>query len=812
MKLKIAAFLAAWLSVASTLANAQTGLTLSGKINGADGKALDGATVYLRNAADSVLIKSAAADGKGNYLFINLKAGLYKVSVNMIGYRFYKSQPIQLDQNLVMPDIVLQQAGKELGEVTVVAPKQLVEHKIDRTVVNVSAMSGSAGSTAMDVLERSPGVMVDQNGAISLNGSGTVKIYIDDKPTYLSGIELQNYLRSLSASSIDQVELMTNPPAKYDAAGNGGVISIRIKRNKAQGFNGGLNLNYTQGRYGKTINSFNFNMRQNKFNIFGNLAYSTYNSFNDLDINRYFLNDDGSAASNFLQNSFIRRNTKNLNLRLGADYYVSDKTTFGIGVFGLYNPGNINTINNSRLLDASNVLDSTIKADNKEHINFKNGTINLNYRHQYDKKGRELTFDLDYLNYDNSTRQSFLNTGFLPDGTQISTDLLTGNLPENIRIYTAKTDYAHPLNNGVKLEAGLKTSFTKTDNIANYYYTVDDVTSPDYGKTNHFIYKEQINAAYINANKDWKRFSVQVGLRFENTISTGHQLGNVQKADSTFKRNYNGLFPTVYLQYKLDTAGNQSISLNYGRRIDRPYYEDLNPFLSPLDKFTYYTGNPFLKPSYTNNLEFAYNWKNVKASLNYSNTKDDVNETIEIVNGIYYSRPGNLGSITVKGVSVDAGFDLTKWLNLHLFTRATNIHSVSDFYTGRLNTSGTFFFGRSVWKFTLPDNWTTQLEGGYQSKITNAQFVSSSRGRVNIGASKKISSSLTINVLANDIFYTFNNGGQINNLTNTRANYHNNGDSRNVALTLSYRFGKTIAGLRKHEANGAESEQNRVKN
>jgi outer membrane receptor protein involved in Fe transport len=812
MKLKIAAILAAWLSIASTSANAQNLITITGKIKSTDAKPLDGATVYLYKVTDSALVKTGVADVMGTYILKNVKAGQYKMAISMIGYQNYKSAPFTFEKDIVLPDIILQLAGKELKEVAVVAQKQLVEHKIDRTVVNVDAMIGNGGNTAMDVLDKSPGVIVDQNGGISLNGSGSVKIYIDDKPTYLSGTDLQNYLRSLPASTIDQVELMTNPPAKYDAAGNGGVINIRIKRNKAKGFNGGLNMNYTQGKYGKTINSFNFNFRDNKINVFGNLAYSTFNSFNDLVINRYFLNDDGSPASNFLQHSFIRRQTKNLNLRLGADYYVSDKTTIGINIFGLLNPGDINTRNTSKLLDAANVLDSTIVADNKEHINFKNGNVNLNYRHQYNKKGQELTVDLDYLDYDNSTKQSFLNTGYLPDGTVISNDLLTGNLPENIHIYSAKTDYTHPLTNGVKLEAGLKISNTQTDNIANYFYTINNVTNPDYGKTNHFIYKEQINAAYINTSKDWKRFSAQAGLRFENTTSNGHQLGNVQKSDSTFKRNYNGLFPTVYLQYKLDTAGSQSISLNYGRRIDRPYYEDLNPFLSPLDKFTYYTGNPFLKPSYTNNIELAYNWKNVTVTLNYSNTQDDVNETIEIVNGIYYSRPGNLGSITVKGIAADAGFDLAKWLNFHIYSRVSNIHSVSEFYTGTLNTQGTYFFVRPVFKFKLPHDWTTQLDGGYQSRVTNAQFVTTSRGRVNASVSKKFSPSFTVSLVANDIFYTFNGGGVINNLANTRANWTNLGDSRNLALSLSYRFGKTISGLRKHDANGAESEQNRVKN
>lgn len=808
MKHKNAAFLVAWLFIAPIFAGAQT---ISGHITDTGKKMLDGATIYLKGDKDSVLIRTALTDADGKFLFNALKPGSYRLAVTMIGYMNYTSAPMRLDSSITT-EIVMQQVGKELSQVNIIAQKSFVEQKIDRTVVNVDALLSNAGSTALDVLEKSPGVLVDQNGAISLKGKQGVKIYIDDKPTYLSGPDLENYLRSLTAAAIDQVELMSNPPAKYDAAGNGGVINIRLKRNKAKGFNGSINLGFVHGYYGKTNNSMNFTYRDNRINLFGNFSYNTGNGFSDLDINRHFLNSDGSLASDFLQHSFIRRKSQNYNSKIGMDYYASDKTTFGIGINGLVNPGDVNTINKSRFLNASGILDSTIEAVNQEHRNFKNGGVNLNYRHQYDKKGRELTADFDYLRYQTRNNQSFDNTGHLPDGSVSTHDLLTGNLPGNIDIYSAKTDYVHPLKNGLTLSGGAKTSYTKTNNIADYFDTQSGITLPDYGKTNHFIYKEQISAGYINASKDWKRFSVQLGLRYEHTSSNGHQLGNVQKPDSLFKRSYDGLFPTAYVQYKLDSAGSQTINVNYGRRVDRPYYDDLNPFLSPLDKFTYYTGNPFLKPSYTQEIEVSHTWKNITTTLNYSDTRDDVNETIEIVDGIYYSRPANLGKIINKGISVDASFDPAKWLNFHLYARATNIHTNSGFYTGTLNTQGTYYYIRPIIQFKLPQRWTAQLDGSYQSKITNAQFIASAKGRVNASVSKKLSSATTLTLVVNDIFHTYTNAGEINNLANTRANYKNVGDTRFAVLSLSYRFGKVISDLRKHDANGAESEQNRVKN
>ncbi len=672
-------------------------------------------------------------------------------------------------------------------------------------------MISNAGGTALDVLEKSPGVILDQNGEISLKGK-SVTIFIDDKPTYLSGVDLENYLRSLSASSIDQLELMPNPPAKYDAAGNGGVINIRTKKSKVKGFNGSLNVSYQQGKLAKTNNSANFNYRNNRLNTFGNFSYNYNNGFNDLDINRHFANGSGIVNNNFLQNSYIRTRGSNLMAKIGADYYLSEKSTFGINLTGLYNPSSKIVPVTSKFSNAQQQLDSTIFAQNDEHRIFKNGGLNMNYRHQYDKNGHELAIDFDYLNYVTNSDQLFDNKSYLANGTFKYRDLLTGSLPAELNIYSGKADYDHPLKNGIKLSTGLKASYTHTDNVADYFSTYNGITSPDYGKTNHFIYKENINAAYLNASKEFKYLSVQAGLRFENTISNGHQLGNIKKPDSTFKRSYNSLFPTLYLQYKLDTLDKNQISINYGRRIDRPYYQDLNPFLSPLDRFTYYTGNPFLKPSFTNNIELSHTYKNrITTTLSYSRTANDVNETIEIVDGIYYSRPGNIGKYTVKELSVDADFNPAKWFNFHFYGKVANIHSLSDFYTGLLDTKGNYFFVRPIFTFKLKGDWTLQTDASYQSKLTSGQFILGARGRINAAASKKFSPSTTLKLVVNDIFYTFKNTGVINNLNQTSADWRNLSDSRTVVITLSYRFGKSIAGQRKHDANGAESEQSRVK-
>lgn len=810
MKLSMITALFTWLITVSNFAAAQNNLLLSGQIY--SNIPLDGATVYLYKTADSVPVQTTITNSKGAFSLTHLNVGAYRIAVMMVGYSVYKSNSFQLQQNTILPVIRLQQTELALQEVKISSQKALVEQKIDRTVINVDAMISNAGSTVYEVLEKSPGIRIDQNAGVSLKGKGAV-IFIDDKPAYLSGADLESYLKALPSSTIDQIELMSNPPAKYDAAGNGGIINIKTKKSKLKGFNGGVNLSYVQGKYARTNNSFNFNYRYNKVNLFGNFGFAVINNYSDLDINRHFEAANGEVVSNFLQNSFSRTTGQSYTSKVGIDYYLSDKTTFGIGLTGLSRPLKQKMLVKSVFTNARNLTDSTVLADNREQNKFRNIGVNLNYRHSYDKNGRELTADIDYVNYKTQNDQSFDNNSYLKDGPAANNYLLTGSLPAGINIYSAKIDYSHPFKNGVKLETGLKTSYTQTDNIADYFYTADQITKPDYDKTNHFLYKEHINAAYVNANKDFNRLTVQAGLRLENTVSKGHQLGNIQKTDSTFKRNYTGLFPTLFLQYKLDTASTNLLSMNYGRRIDRPYYQDLNPFLAPIDKFTYYTGNPFLKPSYTNSIEVSHTYKGkFTTSLSYGKSIDEVNETIEIVNGIYYSKPGNIGSATVKSLSFDGNFELTSWFNFHFYGQVTNIHTVSAFYTGQLNTRGTYYYLKPILQFKTGKDWTVQLDGYYQSKVTNAQFVAGEQQRMNVAVAKKLSAGTTVKLVVNDVFHSFVNSGVINNLALTSADYHSVIDSRTAVISFSYRFGKVISNLRKHEGNGADSEQKRVKN
>jgi len=813
---KILAFLAIGLFIAQKSVDAQTHVVVSGSVEDVKKVPLELITVALYNNQDSILMKTTFSAADGKFRFSQVRPGAYFIRLSAMGYNNFESGQILVKDagiELVLEPYRLSAVASQLREVNITGKKSFIEQKLDRVVVNVDALIVNTGTTALDVLEKSPGIQVDQNGTISLKGRQGVMVYIDDKPSYLSGADLENYLKSLPSSALDQIEIMTNPPARYDAAGKGGMINIKTKKGKLKGFNGTMNLSLNQGHRSRILNSANFNIRNNKLNYFANLSYSYNNSFSDLDINRTYKNADESPQSFFNQNSFFDRKGNTLTAKTGADYYQSEQTTWGVVLTGMDRRSTQINNNTSNLFNSFRQPDSIIKARNEDKIHFKNGGVNLNYRHQFDKNGHGITADADYLTYRSQTDQLYNNSSYFADGKLKSQDLLTGGLPSQIGIYALKTDYSLPLPKEWKMDAGLKSSYTKTDNIAAYATTINDVTHPDYDKSNHFIYKEKINAAYVNFSRELKRLSLQAGLRVENTVSDGNQLGNLVKSDSAFKRKYTGLFPTLYLTYKFDTLSRHQVGINYGRRIDRPYYQDLNPFLSPLDKFTYYVGNPFLKPSYTNSLELSHTYKSkYTTTLSYSSAKDEVGETIEIVQGIYYSRPANIGRKVVKSVSFNGVFDPGGWITINVYAELTNIRTNSAFYTGQLKSGGTYvYIGPNV-RLTLGAGWDGELSGNYRSKLVDAQFVLQPLWQTNAGLQKKLTSGTTLKLTINDIFYSRINKGTINNLAQTEANWVNRGDSRNGVLSFSYRFGKAFSSPEKYKGSGADSEKNRIKN
>jgi hypothetical protein len=464
-------FVTAFFSL-SVAAQNKTG-KVTGVVQTAEGKALDGTTVTLLKAKDSSLVKAALSNKAGEFELERIPDGKYLVKATAVGFTptFTKSFELDVSNAVISLDVIrLTTANKHLANVQVTTTRPLIENKIDKTVVNVEASVTNVGSTAMDVLEKSPGISVDRDGNISLKGKQGVIILMDGKPTYLSGQDLANLLKNTPAGQLDQIEIMSQPSAKFDASGNSGVINIKTKRTKQVGFNGSVTLGYTQGVYPKSNNSFNINYRKGKVNLFANYSYSYFKGFNEITINRKFRN----PATKLLTGEIDQVSTMTFtgqphNLKIGADLFATKKTTFGIVLNGFYNlrEGGGNSM--AAIGDGNGNITSYNYALSTNRDPWKNYGINFNYRFVFDSTGRELTADFDYITYNTKSRQNSdndsLNTNL---ESSLNPYLLRGNLPSDIKIYTAKADYAHPLKGNARFEAGLKTSFVTTDNDAQY--------------------------------------------------------------------------------------------------------------------------------------------------------------------------------------------------------------------------------------------------------------------------------------------------------------------------------------------------------
>lgn len=777
-------------------------------------KPVDGATVLLLTAKDSAVQKKQLSNPDGSFAFTDLKGGAYMIRITNIGYQSYVGRPVIISgQNVVaLPPIALTSTSKTLQEVGVTAQKSYVEQKIDRTVVNVNALISNNGANALEALSKTPGVLIDQDGNITYKGKTGVMIMIDDKPTYLSAANLTTYLQSLQASQLDQIELMDNPPAKYDAAGNAGVINIKTKKNTIRGFNASVSANVGLGYYfGRNTENINMNYRIDKVNIFANFSQNYTQTFRRLEIDRDFYDASGKPADTYQDFSYFRPHNYNTNLKTGLDYYLSQNTTWGLVLTGNFSPSHDNSPVNSTITSKSGVLDSIVTTNNQSQSTFKSGGVNLNFSHKFNKKGTTLTFDGDYIRDISGNDQTFTNTGYLPNGTLLSSQTFIENTPSYINIYAAKSDLTIPLKNG-KFEAGVKTSVVNTDNAANYFNLVNGAFVPDYSNTNRFLYNENINAAYINYNQQLGRFAVQAGLRAENTNGNGHQLGNVTQKDSSFINHYTDLFPTAYFSYKLDTAGHQTAVASYGRRVGRPGYGQLNPFIFFVDQFSRFEGNPYLKPQFTDVYKLAYSYKNLfTVAVTYNYTYDFQNELIVHTGNLFISTNGNVGTRKNLDFSVNTNLAPAKFWNINLFTDVYNNAFTGPLYTSNVSNSGTTFNGNMNNRFVLGNGWTAELSGVYHSPLVSGQFHLIATGQVNAGVQKKVLKNKgTIRLNCNDIFHSFVSAGTIYNSDGTSSNFRNFLDTRVATLGFNYSFGKVFKDHQQRQVGSAEDEKGRA--
>ncbi|MEO9146237.1 MAG: outer membrane beta-barrel protein [Ginsengibacter sp.] len=814
-KLILYFFLSAILS-SSAFAQSANGIITGTITDGGSQKIIDAATVSLYRATDSSLMKINIADKEGKFRFEQVPAGKYYLLATSIGHLSVFSPSIQVEEgeSVSVGTLQLKEGVKTLKGVTIAYKKPFIERKLDRTIINVDASITNAGTTALEVLEKSPGVSVDKDGNISLKGKAGVTVMMDGRPSYLSGQELANLLKNMSSSNIDQIEIMTNPSAKYDASGNSGIINIKTKKNKMHGLNGSISTSLLQSKYTKTSNSVNLNYRTGKFNLFGNYSYTLWQSYQNQHIIRNFRNTNTKAVETIFDQDNISRNKWQAhNFKAGMDFYANKKTTLGVVFSGFANPSDQHGINTNHLNDKKNNTDSIVVADNSEKERSNNFSTNLNLRHVFDSSGKEFTIDVDYLNYDQRSKQLLVNNYYNPDLSMIrDPSQLKGDLPSNINIYSAKTDFIFPMKNTAKIETGLKSSYVSTDNDALYQNSTTGGYVTDEGKTNHFIYKENINAAYVNYSRQIKQWGFQAGLRAENTNAQGHQMGNSSRPDSSFTKNYVDFFPTVYVSYNANAKN--TFSINYGRRIDRPDYEDLNPFYYFLDEYTYQVGNTLLQPQFSDNIELSHTYADfLNTTINYSKTR---NVFVPVVRQITSERKTfqtkeNLASKTNVGIAMSASFPVTSFWSTNLYSNL-NYNSYSGVIDGgNLEVDATTFMANMSNQLKFKNGWSAEVGGFYRSRGIESQIVINAMWRLDAGVQKQVlknKGSLKLSI--RDIFNTQVFSGTVN-YQDIDVYIKNYRDSRTVSLTFSYRFGKPLKSQSHQKTGGASEEKSRVK-
>ncbi len=751
------------------------------------------AVISLLTSADNKIVKTEAPDDNGHFIFTAVPKGNYIIKININGQNRFTGEAFPANENVVVGTIALLPEAKKLEEVVVVKTKPYIERSQGKMILNVDSNIGATGSSAFEVLEKAPGVNVDNNDNISLRGRSGIIVQIDGKITPMSGTDLANYLRGIPSGMVDKIEFITNPNAKYDASGSS-IINIKMKKDRKIGTNGSVSTAYGQGKYPKSNNSLNLNYRNKKINIFGSYSFAYREGFNDLDLDRRFF-ENGNFTGRYDQNNTLKMNFRNHIVRTGADFYASKRHTFGIIVSGVSNKFNPTGRNISDVYDANDVRTSKFVTYNRSRDKWYNYSLNLNHKFEMDTLGTELTTDFDYANYGNKTKQNFQTEYFDTNNVEyLPRYLLHGDLNGDLNIFALKSDFVKNLKKDYKLETGVKSSYVKADNNLAFYDVSSGTPVFDETKSNHFIYKENINAAYVNVSKDYKKWSAYLGLRIENTNINGKQLVD----GTTFEDSYAQLFPSAFVSYKFNDKN--SLEFNYSRRITRPSYEQLNPFKFFLDQTTYKQGNPYLEPQTTHSVDLThiYNQK-IYTTLSFSRTFDNITSVIAPSDDdpmITVQTEKNLNTVDIYGLFIIVPVDFTKWWSTN-YSYNLYYGSYSGTVAGTtLQNKGNFTYNFNlVNSFKLGNGYTAEFTGNYRAREIYAFMDVDPIWYVNAGLQKKFKNSV-LKLALNDIFWT-NRTTADTEFDTYKEHFKVSRDTRVAVLSYTYNFGKNTGPQRK---------------
>lgn len=790
---------------------------IKGSVKDDQGKAINGASVALKKIKDSSLVKLAATNASGEYTIVSVADGSYFVQVSHIGFGDERSSALNVQGGDVnVPAFVLKKAAaSNMKEVVVTGKKPLIEVRAEKTILNVEGSVNAVGQNALELLRKSPGVMVDKDDNLNLSGKNGVQVYIDGRPTPLSGKDLSEYLKTVQSSEIESIEIISNPSAKYDAAGNAGIINIKLKKNKSFGTNGTVSGGYNIGAFRKLNGSLAFNNRNKYTNIFGNYNYNN-------SIDRSYINLNRSQLDTlFNQRNIMTGTNESHTFKVGMDYFINKKSTIGVIVNGTLSD-NTNKSNSSTLISyiPTNKPDRRLEANNSSTGKRNNGNVNLNY-HYSDTSGRDLNLDGNYGIYRIKSDQLQPNYYFDLSGNPLYSRVYNMLAPSNIDIANLKGDYEQNFKKG-RLGLGAKTSYVKSANDFKQFNVQSNTNGKllDTSRSNNFKYEENVNAVYANYNRTYKGgWVIQAGLRVENTnivgTSTGFkQAGNTYQAyDSTFRRHYTDFFPSAAITYNKNPM--KQWSLTYSRRIDRPAYQDLNPFEFKLDEYTFQKGNTNLRPQYTNSVGVTYMYKyRLTTTLNYSHVKDVFTQLVDTTEKTKaFINKQNLATQDIVSLNISYPFQY-KWYSVFANVNTYASYFKANFGSGRTVDVNVFAMNLYMQHAAkLGKGWTAEVSGFYTTpSIWQGTFKTAALWSVDGGLQKTIFKGKgTAKASVSDIFNTLHWSA---NSTFAGQTLHVNGgfESRQLKLYFAYRFGSNQVKAARQRKTGDEDENKRVSN
>lgn len=786
----------------------------NGKVTGmvTDNKAnpLASVTVSLLRSADSSLVKTELSDKAGKFDVDVLKDGDYLLGFSVSGYEKMYSDKFSISEGRLkeIPVITMSPVVTKLQGVTVTSRKPMIEVKADKTVFNVEASINATGSNALELLQKSPGVLVDNNDNITMKGKTGVRVYVDGKMMQLSSADLAAYLKSITSNDIEAIEMISNPSAKYDASGNAGIINIRLKKNKKFGTNGSTSIGLVQGVTPKGNASVNLNYRNKKVNLFSNIGGNIGQNQNQLEFERI------QKDTLYDQKTSMYTDGRSLNIKAGADFFLSKNHTLG-----LMSNANINS-NTWYSSGVTDIYDNKTGVFNKKllALNTIPGTRtnlnnNLNYRYA-DTSGREINVDIDYGLF-RGTGRSFQPNNYFGNNNQFLYSVVNrNNTPTDIDIFTAKVDAEQRLGKG-KLGYGAKTSIVTTKNSFEFFN--DDANGNPIkilDRSNSFTYKENVYAAYLNYQRQLNaKWSMQAGLRAEQTNSKGilkRDDGLIQ-ADNTVEREYLDFFPSAALSW--NASAKHSFNLTYSRRIDRPTYQDLNPFENKLDELTYQKGNAFLQPQYTDNVELTHTFLGmINTAVGYSFVRDFATQATDTINNATFIQQKNLGRQQIISASISSPLPIKKWWNGFV-----NVWYNYQMYDGKIGENDVHVnipsYGAYMQhSFSLGKDYTAEVSGWFNGpSIWGGTWRTKSQGAMDLGLQKQLfNRKATIKVSATDIFFTAP-WTATNDFGGLFIKGGGNWESRTVRVNFNWRFGSNQIKASRQRQTGLDAESKRIK-